>query len=281
LAREAAIGAIIWLASYPKSGNTWLRAFLCNLLQNPSKPLDINRLGEFISSDDRRDLYEAAAGAPLDGLSDAQIAALCPWVQASLAQSAPNAVFVKTHAYLGTRHGTPQINLEVTAGTIYVVRNPLDVVISLADHYGFGLDRAVDALGTSGFASAPNENRVAQVIDTWSVHVESWTRTPHPTLHVVRYEDMLAKPEKTFGAIAAFLQLSPPRARLRKAIEFSSFRTLKKQEAQHGFAERSPVGSRFFREGRSGQWRKVLSPQQVDRIVADHGEQMERFGYLP
>ena len=238
-------------------------------------------MGRFIRSDDQREPYQAAAGVPLDGLSDAQIAALGPRVQAQLAQSAPNAVFVKTHAYLGTHFGVPQINLEVTAGTIYVVRNPLDVVISLADHYGFDLDQAVETLGTKGFASAAGEGRVAQLIDTWSVHVESWTRTPHPTLHVVRYEDMLAKPEKTFGAIAGFLQLSPPRARLRKAIKFSSFRTLKRQETERGFVERSPVSSRFFRQGQAGQWRTVLSPRQIDRIVADHGEQMARFGYLP
>lgn len=258
-----------------------MRAFLCNLLQNPAKPLDINALGRFIWSDDRRDLYEAVAGGPLDGLSEEQVVALCPRVQAQLAQSSPNTVFVKTHAYLGTHFGVPQINLEVTAGTIYVVRNPLDVVISLADHYGFDLDRAVETLATTGFASAATDSQVAQLIESWSVHVESWTRTPHPTLHVVRYEDMLAKPEKTFGAIAGFLQLAPPRTRLKKAIAFSSFRTLKKQETEHGFVERSPVGSRFFRQGQAGQWRKVLSPRQIDRIVAEHGEQMERFGYLP
>lgn len=243
--------------------------------------MDINALSRFIQSDDGREPYEAAAGGPLDGLSDAQVAALCPRVQAHMAQSSPNAVFVKTHAYLGTHFGVPQINLEVTAGTIYVVRNPLDVVISLADHYGFDLDQAVETLATNGFASAAGEGRVAQLIDTWSVHVESWTRTPHPTLHVVRYEDMLAQPEKTFGAIAGFLQLTPPRTRLKKAIEFSSFRTLKKQETAHGFVERSPVSKRFFRRGQAGQWRTVLSPRQIDRVVADHGEQMERFGYLP
>ncbi len=65
-----------------------------------------------------------------------------------------------------------------------------------------------------------------------------------------------------------------------RAISNSSFEALKAQEDERGFVERSQY-SRFFRSGRAGQWKAVLSDEQVKRIVSDHREQMERFGYVP
>jgi hypothetical protein len=101
-----------------------------------------------------------------------------------------------------------------------------------------------------------------------------------PALHVVRYEDLQDRPFETFTAVARFLDLSPPRERLDRAISNSSFGALKAQEEEHGFVERTEH-TRFFREGRAGVWRAALSEQQVARIVSDHREEMERFGYVP
>jgi hypothetical protein len=80
--------------------------------------------------------------------------------------------------------------------------------------------------------------------------------------------------------VAKFLGLNPPSKRLKRAIRNSSFDILKAQEDEHGFDE-STEHSRFFREGRAGQWKEALSEQQVRRVVSDHREQMERFGYVP
>ena len=77
----------------------------------------------------------------------------------------------------------------------------------------------------------------------------------------------------------AALRLREPR--LERAIERSSFKALREQEDQKGFKEKSPHAQKFFREGRSGQWRDVLTPPQVDKIVSLHKEQMQRFGYWP
>jgi hypothetical protein len=93
---------------------------------------------------------------------------------------------------------------------------------------------------------------------------------------------MLADPEKAFAALARHLLLDSTRRQLAKAIERSSFARLQAQELERGFRERPPTADQnFFREGRAGQWKDVLTPAQVDRIVRDHGEQMRRFGYLP
>jgi hypothetical protein len=98
---------------------------------------------------------------------------------------------------------------------------------------------------------------------------------------VLRYEDMLDKPRKSFKRVAEFLGLKPTSERLERAIKFSSFKMLKAQEQREGFKERSSKAAAFFREGRKDQWREKLTPAQIRRIIADHHEQMARFGYIP
>jgi hypothetical protein len=109
----------------------------------------------------------------------------------------------------------------------------------------------------------------------------SWTHRPTPGLHIVRYEDMLNAPQKTFGGVAAFLGLQVPRDRLDKAIKLSSFKVLREQEKRHGFIERTANSQRFFREGKAGQWRKALTAAQIDMLTSVHRDQMARFGYWP
>jgi sulfotransferase family protein len=122
---------------------------------------------------------------------------------------------------------------------------------------------------------------VNELYGSWSQHVLSWTRKPHRAIYVMRYEDMLHEPKKTFGALARHLLFKPDDAQLADAIDRSSFERLREQEEKDGFRERPEKAERFFREGRTGQWKDVLTPQQVQRIVDAHGEQMQRFGYLP
>jgi hypothetical protein len=92
---------------------------------------------------------------------------------------------------------------------------------------------------------------------------------------------MHEQPIKTFGGIARFLGLKVPRDRLEKALRLSSFRVLQEQEKRHGFIERSASAQRFFRAGKAGQWRQVLTKGQIEAVAAAHGEQMTRFGYWP
>jgi len=274
------MGAIIWLASYPKSGNTWTRAFLHNLLMNPKEPADINALNRFCLGEDKAQYYTQFESRPLTELTFKEVMALRPKVHQLLTEAFPDSVFVKTHNFLGEIEGVPLVTMEHTAGAIYIVRNPLDVVISYSHHYGVDIDTAIEQMNNPLMGTPTTEIVVRQVYGSWSMNVQSWTQVPMPSLHVMRYEDMYSQPFQTFATLARFLGLNPPRERLQKAIDNSSFKALQRQERQHGFIERS-ANSRFFREGRPGQWRKALSEEQIARIVEAHREQMARFDYIP
>jgi hypothetical protein len=275
------MGNILWLASYPKSGNTWLRAFLHNLMTDPDEPVPINKLAALTQGDSQMAWYEAVATGDPRSLDAAGLAALRPAVHRHLAGRSPDTVIVKTHNALCNAHGIPTITRELTAGAIYIARNPLDVAVSYADHLGQGLDAVIELMARDGFETPPSEGNAPEHHGDWSSHVASWTGVPHPAFHVVRYEDLIATPLKRFAAIVQFMGMEISRERLSRAIKFSSFRTLRAQEDSEGFIERTPAQERFFRRGKSGGWRKVLSRQQVDRMVGRHRSEMERFDYVP
>jgi hypothetical protein len=218
----------------------------------------------------------------LDGhYTDDRIRELRPLVHRAISQRSPDTVLVKTHNALAEIDGAPLISLDLTAGAIYVVRNPLDVAISFSHHNRTTVDNIIEFMATKAAASTSTETNVYEFYDSWSGHVAGWTATPSPTLHVMRYEDMLANPQKSFAAVVKFLGIEAPRQRIEKAVRLSSFQVLKEQERRQGFRERPRAMEAFFREGKAGQWKKVLTKEQVAAIVAVHREQMERFGYIP
>ena len=275
------MGNIMWLASYPKSGNTWLRAFLHNFLRDPARSYDINALSHFTMGDSQLSWYQQIDPRPPSDYTQDDVRRMRPQVHRAMTQAFPDTVFVKTHNALLLDEGHPLVTMEVTAGAIYIVRNPLDVVVSYSHHLAFTIDQTIDLLARENAASDTNEKNVYEVMGSWSQNVDTWTRTASPQLHVVRYEDLLERPRQSFGGIVRFLGIEAPRDRLDKAIKLSSFRVLKEQEKRNGFIERPEVAPAFFREGRAGQWRDRLTPAQVDRVLSIHHLQMERFGYVP
>lgn len=275
---------IIWLASYPKSGNTWTRSFLHNLLGllsgESEKTHDINAMNVLSTWEVAGEPYERLLGKTLGECTREEIASVRHKVQQGIADSVNGLAFVKTHHALVMDRKQPTLNFDVTSGAIYIVRNPLDVAISFAHHMSSSIDEAIRQMAKIGLETPIGERSVYEVYGSWSQHVESWTRKAHRTIHVMRYEDMLADPHATFGGLARHLLLNPPDELLDRAIDLSSFARLKAQEDEHGFREKPKDAERFFRSGTAGQWRSELSADQINRIVSDHGPQMRRFGYL-
>jgi len=276
---------IIWMASYPRSGNTWTRAFvntLSHLISDPGfEDIDINRLEEDSASESKADLYSQVLGKPAHRASPAEIASARPRVQAAIARQLNRPVFIKTHNANAVDHGFPIINMGASAGAVYIVRNPLDVVISFAAFSGQTIDHAIEAMATPGYGVNTSRTHVRVITGSWSENVGSWTARPHPAIHVVRYEDLMADPLRSFGGVARHLLMTPSEEQVARAVELTGFERLKAKEAAAGFAERPDTTTQFVRAGTSGQWRNTLSEAQVERMVAAHRPLMARFGYLP
>lgn len=272
---------ILWLASYPKSGNTWMRAFLANLILDPSEPLPLKRIGEICPSEPAETWFQPLSSRRVSELSEKEIAALRNKAQERVVSRNKNVVPMKTHSYLGEDYDCPIISMKATFGAVYIIRDPRDVALSGADHFGKPLEEMITMMANpKGLGSAMPGIIVHEMLSSWSNHVESWTQWNHPGIFVVRYEDLLAAPLDQFSRVARHFGISTDPAKIRKAVEFSSFDQLKKLESDQGFIERSLHSERFFRSGRSGTWRDKLTPEQARRIEQDHAAQMKRYNYL-
>jgi hypothetical protein len=267
-----------------------MRAFINSLFKSmedeSSRDIDINRIEEGSLVENAAALYPRFLGKPVSAATPAEIAAARPRVQAALVQSAGRPIYLKTHNANLFDHGFPLINMAVSLGAIYIVRNPLDVAISYAHLSNAPIDLVIDQMATAGWGVESSREkgleRVRVILGSWSENVGSWTADPHPAVLVVRYEDMVGKPNPTFARIARHLQAEPTVPQLRRAIAMTDFSRLRAQEQAAGFNEKpDKSASPFFREGRVGQWREVLSPAQVARIVAAHRPLMKRFDYVP
>jgi hypothetical protein len=275
------MGQLLWIASYPKSGSTWARAFLHNYIRAADRPHDINDLTALTTGESAAARFAPHDPRPASQYSVADVQRLRPIVHREMAQARPGITFVKTHNALLVVEGVQTITREVTAGCLYILRDPRDVAVSFSRHLGLSLDQTIAFMANPEAATGGTDHTVYVRLATWSAHVHFWTRRPHPGLHVMRYEDMLADPLGAFGHLVRFLGEAPEPGRLARAVDFSDFAVLRAQEAAHGFVEQPAQSAEpFFRVGQAGQWRAVLSPAQVARIERDHGAVMQRFGYL-
>jgi aryl sulfotransferase len=271
----------IWLlASYHKSGNTWLRVVLASLLSG--RPVDINAMPAVNFGASDRALFDKALGIASADLTVEQEINLLPRAYEIWAAEALRPIYSKTHdAYRMTPAGEPVFPTNATRGAVYVVRDPRAVAVSFAHHRGRDIDDTIDRMEDPGGAWAPVSQLSQQLIQRpghWSHHVESWLGAPFP-LHLVRYEDMHGDPHSAFAAVARFLGLPCDSERIAAAVEAAAFPRLQAQERAAGFIEkpsRSPV---FFREGRVDGWRQVLTAAQAKRIVTAHGAVMRRCNY--
>jgi aryl sulfotransferase len=276
-------GRLIWLASYPKSGNTWLRVFLANLRRNGEGPVDINRLDGLIASD--REMFDDATGVESSDLTPEEIERLRPRVYEHLAAVAEETLFVKIHdayTYIPP-DDCPLVPPRATLGAIYLIRNPLDVAVSFAHHSNTDIDTIIDWMGNEEFVffSSPSYllHQISQRCLSWSGHVLSWMEAPIRVL-VLRYEDLKLKSLETFSQAAQFAGLPCEPKRVRQAMDYSDLKELQRQEQNQGFRERPTKAKRFFREGTCGGWRQELTLKQVSRLIQDHQAVMKQFGYL-
>lgn len=260
-----------------------MRVFLSNLQSSSEVPVDINALqtGKIAS---HRGWLDYVLGFDTAELTPDEVERMRPAVYRwSLRDNTVS--YHKIHdAYILTSDGAPLISREATLGALYIIRNPLDIASSAANHWNCSIDEAVDIMCRTGMARDDSKEalprQVRQRMGSWSEHVSSWVDAPDLNLQVIRYEDMISDPQASFSKAAKFLTLTTDPKRVAKAIRSSSFTECSYQEATNGFREKLHNNAKFFNTGLVGSGREQLTPNQIDRLIRAHAEVMIRFGYL-
>ena len=210
-----------WLASFPKSGNTWVRIFLANLwAPEHARPLALSQINAM------------------------------PLYTDSTPEAAPQKEWIgKAHkAYNKETHGTRP--------AVYIMRDPVDIVPSAADFFG-----------------VTNDRMSKEIAKDWPRHIQSWWG--HIGM-ILRYENM----PHNFHNLVQYLNIDEPDfGDVVHAIQCSSFDRLRQDEQANGFAEASDKGTLFFRHGKPGNGREVLTDRQVARVVNGAGELYRKVGY--
>lgn len=267
---------IIWLASYPKSGNTWVRLLLTNYLGDSGTPASINNLvGGMASS---WTLFENATGLKSSLLSSETVLELRPVVYRFLASQSPKSIYLKVHDMMDPR----LVPNDVTQLAVYIVRDPRDVAVSFASHLGAGLDRTIKVMAdTEFYVARPAAGigiQMPQLLGSWSSHVLSWVNSSLP-LKILRYEDLKEDPNLRMRELLEASGIASDSSKLDRAVSNSHIDVARKQERDSGFAEAFGRHKQFFGRGEAGAWRGILSNEQVRLIEQAHGPVMKSLGY--
>jgi len=271
---ETGVSRTLWCASYPKSGNTWLRAILRTLWERT--PLDINNLG--MGSGHSDDCLQVL-GVREANLSDAHIRQVRRAAWASEVSPTRTWIARKTHeAWLPSSDGYPPCWQPPDARCIYVVRDPRDVAVSWAHHLGVSHERAVALLNDPDFHARNDWSALTEYrTGTWSQHVQSWLEQHEVPALVVRYEDLGRADE--VSRVARWLGLFIDATAADEVVAQCSFSNMAAAEILGGFVEAAAVDRVFFRRGQAGSWREELDPKLARMVEVEHGQTMEQFGY--
>ncbi len=263
---------IIWLASYPKSGNTWLRFFIISLLMGEKTDLNLSHLRAIINYPHSTQFDDL-----VNNLFDFnEIAG--SWIASQKKINLDkNLRFFKTHNMLGKFRGHPFTNSENTLGAIYIVRDPRNVITSVKNHYSLSsYDEAQKFIFKDDQILALSDRQKAlylkskkfpltQYVGSWKTHYLSWKNMKKNYI-LVRYEDLYENSKSEFTKIASFigglLKVKFTEAQIENAINLSSFERLENMEKESGFTEstidKDGNRNKFFFLGPKNDWRKIL-----------------------
>ena len=287
---------IIWLASYPKSGNTWLRSILNQILfVNP------NNENIFL------DLYKNIPGYPLlkhfmnlnsslRNTEDIQKIdnIIKNWERSqNKINKEKRLKFFKTHNILTSINLNGQTfnftNIKNTIGVIYIVRDPRNIVTSLKNHFFFNsYDEALEMMMDKKRWIGTTKDRVPESLSSWDQHFNSWSFFPKNYI-LFKYEDLLADPKKQilrlYKYLQKFIKIDIDEQKIEKIIFNSKFLNFKKLENQGHFKEKavSPFTKEvknFFYLGPKNDYSKILDDKIRLGIENHFGETMRKIGYL-
>jgi hypothetical protein len=275
--------SLLWLASYPRSGNTFARILLANYFLAGEEAYDINALSDFLPSDTHPALWNSfspSATGPVSPLETWQtrLRAFEHYRKTRNPKVFPG---LKTHSGNLEIFGVKGFELRPNDRILYVVRHPLDVLLSFADFTGKDLDYSITEMCSWGAYSLEGWYGAMELRGSWQEHVTSWITSPACPVLLIQYEALRSAPEKTLRTMLKFLGVPVIDERVSMAVNASRFEKLREQEKNRNFVEasRSSLSGTFFRRGESLQWLNALRPDQASRLADGCGEIMQRLGY--
>lgn len=278
---------LIWLASYPKSGNTWLRILLHSILSEEGKLIDINKIKSTSHGFIKRYAFDDFLELDSTELTLEETNYYKRAYFTNFSQESGQDTFIKTHdANIKLSNGQYLIPEEATKLAIYLVRNPLDIVGSFANHLGIDFGKTISVMQNQKFTFFRSKrgltSNVDQFVSDWSSHVQSWINSKEFPVVIVKYEELISSPyESMLKILKAMGRSDVDPWVLKSAIKNNSFQNLVKREHEQGFKEKGRMSPVFFRKGKSGSWKEELTEDQVSKVCKAHKETMLKFNYLP
>ena len=269
---------IIWIASYPKSGNTWVRSFLSNYFSE-NKNFDFSQLKKILRFP-RRGLYEEL---DINFKDFKNVAA--NWINMQEYINLKNeTVYLKTHNAMVTINNSKFTDSKNTLGFIYLVRDPRDVLLSYSSHLGISAEETFKLMeyDLSFEVTTHDEDFRNVILGSWASNYNSWKSFKSVKGLIIKYEDLVKNTEPSFVKIINYLNkinnVKIDSDKIRKCINNTNFNILKNLEADKGFGEKGK--NTFFRKGKIGDWKKNLDPKIVNKIEIKFNKEMKELGYL-
>jgi len=285
---------IIWLASYPKSGNTLLRSMLSTYFFTKDGKFNFDTIKNINQFPDFK-LFENYG---VDISNPMEIVRNYINVQKKINQKDKNAIrFIKTHSGLSDINGHQFTNLNNSLGAIYIVRDPRSVVKSYANHNQMSLERVSDRMleygaTLGGIKNSNNDaDRIFTYVNSWSSNYESWKAFKKFDRYLlIKYEDMIKNKKSVFISILEFIhKLSKAKfiideKKLKNLLNTTSFEYMKNLEKEKGFEEsvktKDDEDVTFFKYGPKINNPETLPTKIKTKLEISLKKEMEELGYL-
>mgnify|MGYP001329183682 CR=1 FL=1 len=291
---------IFWIASFPKSGNTLMRAIIASLFFTKDGSFKFDLLKHIPQFEKTELVYKNKKifGNDFDKINSPPV--FYKYIRnlqndKSLGILNQDFIFLKTHSGLFNVGGHSFTSISKTKGIIYIVRDPRDVCLSWSRHYNISVDRSIENIQSDILNSnwvEPKEKKFFNLnlgpksfISSWDKHIYSWTSNKWEVpIKIIRYEDLVYNKKKILIEIIDFFkknfnyQIQKTEKKIDGILISTDFNKFKREEKRRGFIEATGKNS-FFSVGEKDQWRKKLTKKQLEKIEKKFGKIMKKFNY--
>ena len=276
---------IIWISSYPKSGNTWTRYFLSNYFFNKQKiNSDFNILNKIDKFPPYKFLPQLISEDEIKE-SGYNISKYWTKIQLEITKEKEDFIFLKNHNALVSVEGRNLTEERFSLAFIYLVRDPRDIAVSYSNFdKTLSIDKAIERITSENLYCHVTKKFPldVEVLGSWKFNYNSWkSGVAEVPRIIIKYEDLINNTFETKLKIIKFLSdilnFKVDTDQIKYSIEQSDFKRLQEIENNQKFHESTNT---FFNSGKIGQWKNILSPKQISRIENFCKDEMEELGYL-